>query len=290
MDRKIAVTLAHPQKVRAIAESQKKTDVTDADMLAKLLKANLIPPAHYTPKEDRDIQELLRARGSFVGIKTQVKNKIHAILHKANIRDDEAYTDLFGKEGRQMLDRLAHQEPSKDGTRLGVHAAFVLAQYLSLLGNLEENVSDTSGDIKEVFGHDSQAQFLARLPGIGYYTATILSKEIGPITRFKTAKHLVGYAGLAPRVYQSGEHTRMGRIRQGNKYIRWVLLEAVPKAIKKDTTLRTFYQKILERKGHNKAKVATARKMLAQIWYLTTYKKEFVDPETGSPVFFSGRT
>lgn len=279
-DNKIGVTLAHPQKVKAIASAQIKTDKIDSEILAKLLRADLIPEAYYCPKEDREIKEILRCRASLVGLKTQVKNKIHSLLHKANVRGDEDFTDLFGKQGRLFLDRLD----------LGERLNFALKQYLTLLDQLEERTKETSTEIKDIFESDKQAEFLSRLPGLGYYTSLILSMEIGPIQRFKTAKNLCSYAGLAPSTYQSGEHTRHGRIKQGNKYIRWVLLEAVPKTIKKDAVLKEFYQKILSKKGHNKAKVATARKMLGQIWYLLTYRKELTDPQTGSPVFFSGRS
>lgn len=279
-DNKIEVMLAHPQKVKAIASAQIKTDKVDSEILAKLLRADLIPQAYYCQKEEREVKELLRCRGSLVGLKTQIKNKIHSLLHKANIRDDEKYTDLFGKEGRIFLDSL----------NLGEKSSFALKEYLSVLDSLDARIKETSSEVREVFEKDEQAKFLCRLPGLGYYTSLILSKEIGNIRRFPTAKNLVSYAGLAPSTFQSGEHTRHGRIKQGNKYIRWVLVEAVPKTIKKDKVLKDFYLKILNKKGHNKAKIATARKMLAQIWYLLTYRKEFVDPETGSPVFFSGRS
>jgi len=277
-EHKIEVMLAHPQKVKAIASAQIKTDKVDSEILAKLLKADLIPQAYYCPKEEREIKELLRCRASLVGLKTQLKNKIHSLLHKANVREDEDFTDLFGKKGRKFLNNLD----------LGEKLTFALKEYLSLFDSLEERIKNTSNKLKDVFKEDEQAKFLENLPGLGYYTSLILSKEIGPITRFRTAKNLVSYAGLVPSTYQSGEHVRHGRIKQGNKYLRWVLIEAVPKTIKKDKILKEFYQRILSKKGHNKAKIATARKMLAQIWYLLTYKKIFTDPETGSPVFFSG--
>ena len=280
MKNKIEVVLAHPQKVKAIASAQIKTDKIDSEILAKLLRADMIPTAYYTPKSQREIREVIRARGSLVGLKTQVKNKIHSLLHKMNIRADEAFTDLFGKKGRKFLKSLD----------LGEHFNFTLKQYLSLLDFLEEKVEETSRELKEIFNTDPQAQFLSRLPGLGYYTSLILSQEIGDINRFPTGKHLCSYAGLVPSTYQSGgKQARHGRVKQGNKYIRWALIEAVPKTIKKDKTLMAFYKRIMAKKGHNKAKIATARKMLEQIWYLLKTKKEFTDPETGSPVFFSGQ-
>jgi len=276
--RKIEVMLAHPQKVKAIASAQIKTDKVDSLILAKLLRADMIPTAYFCPKPLREVKEVLRSRASLVGLKTQVKNKIHSLLHKYNIREDEKFSDLFGKSGKEFLNSL----------ELGEYTTPVLKRYLETLSFLEEEIKKTSVDLRQVFEKDEVAQFLERLPGIGFYTAIILSKEIGNIGRFFSAKHLCSYAGLVPSTYQSGEHTRHGKIKQGNKYIRWVLIEAVPKTIGKDKVLNAFYQKIKAKKGHNKAKVATARKMLGQIWYLLKTKQSFVDPETGSPVFFSG--
>lgn len=276
---KIEVMLAHPQKVKAIASAQIKTDKVDSEILAKLLKADLIPEAYYSPKEEREVKELLRCRSSLVGLKTQIKNRVHSLLHKSNIREGEKFTDLFGKKGRMFLESLD----------LGEKFNFTLRQYLSVIDSLKERVKETDKEIKEAFKKDKQAQFLEKLPGLGCYTSLILSKEIGNIKRFKTAKNLTSYAGLVPSTYQSGTKTRHGRIKQGNKYIRWALIQAVPKTIKKDKILAEFYQRIKSKKGHNKAKIATARKMLAQIWYLLKHNKMFTDPETGSPVFFSGR-
>ena len=85
--RKIEVVLAHPQKVKAIASSQIKTDKVDSLILAKLLKADMIPTAYLCPKPLREIKEVLRSRASLVGLKTQIKNKIHALLHKYNIQE-----------------------------------------------------------------------------------------------------------------------------------------------------------------------------------------------------------
>lgn len=279
-ERKIEVMLAHPQKVKAIASAKIKTDKIDADTLANLLRADLIPEAYYTPKDERETKEIIRCRASLVGLKTQVKNKIHALLNKVNIRGTEKFTDLFGKKGRAFLNELD----------LGEKNNFVLKQYLSLLDTLNKQTEETSDEIKELFEKDQTAKFLSQLPGFGYYTSLILSSEIGPIKRFRTAKALCAYAGLVPSTYQSGEkQARHGKIIQGNKYIRWVLLEAVPRAIKKDKILASFHKRILFKKGHNKAKVATARKMLSQVWYMLTNEKILSDPETGSPVFFSGR-
>lgn len=276
-DRKIEVILAHPNKVKAIASAQIKTDKVDSKILAQLLRADMIPPAYYTPKDVRDRKELLRFRASLVGIKTQVKNKVHALLAKLNIREAEEITDLFGKKGREFLKTLT----------LPKNSQFALKEYLHLIDQLESQIREGNKEIDLEFEENPPAKLLQQLPGLGKYTSLILSMEIGPIERFGSSKQLCSYAGLVPSVYQSGDKTRYGKIKQGNQYIRWVLLEAVPKAIKKDTKLKEFYDRIKEKKGGRKAKVATARKMLTQIYYMLKKKEVFKSGDEGLPVFFS---
>lgn len=135
-----------------------------------------------------------------------MKNKIHSVLNKANVRGTERFTDLFGKQGRAFIDT----------PDLGVKNNFVLKQYLGLLDKLNEQTQETSEEIKTLFNTDKTAQFLNQLPGFGYYTSLILSTEIGQVKRFKTAKALCAYAGLVPSTYQSGEKAaRHGRIIRG---------------------------------------------------------------------------
>lgn len=238
-ERKITVILAHPQKVKAIASAQIKTDKVDSKILAQLLRADMIPSAYYTPKDIRDQKELLRFRASLVGVKTQTKNRVHSLLAKLNIQEPDELTDVFGKKGRQFL----------KGLTLPVNSQFALNQYLKLIDQLEVQIHEGNQLIDQQFQDNTNAKLLQQLPGLGNYTSLILSVEIGPIDRFNTSKQLCSYAGLVPSIYQSGEHARYGKIKQGNHYIRWVLLEAAPKAIKKDKKLAEFYQRIADKKG-----------------------------------------
>lgn len=68
------VVLAHPLKVRAIADAKIKTDRLDSEMLARLLRADLIPEAYYaSSKEVRAKKRVLRQRMFLVRVRTMVK-------------------------------------------------------------------------------------------------------------------------------------------------------------------------------------------------------------------------
>jgi transposase len=112
--------------------------------------------------------------------------------------------------------------------------------------------------------------------GIDYYGAMLLINEIGPIARFSSPKKLVSYAGLAPGTRQSGNHTTHGHItKEGNSHIRWILVEAAQHASRHDPRLNQFYLRVMKRRGHNRAIVAVARKMLVTIYHVLNHHREY---------------
>lgn len=107
-----AVYLAHPLKVRAIAEARIKTDRIDSRILAHLLRCDLLPTAYVRPREDRVNQQILRQRMFLVRVRTMVKNRIHVCIDRQlEVREGVAqFTDLFGAAGLTWLRRVALPE------------------------------------------------------------------------------------------------------------------------------------------------------------------------------------
>lgn len=280
---KIQVMLAHPQKTKAIASARIKTDTVDATTLAHLLRSDMVAPAHYSNSEMREKQELLRSRARLMMTRSQIKNKVYSILHKHNLNpewDGKDFSDMFGKAGRAWLKQKTQSMPP--------YSQFALDNILITIDHLSSQIKVFDKMIVSVWEQDETAVMLRQLPGFGPYSSLLLSSEIGSIERFPTPDKLCSYAGLVPSVYQSADKCRMGKIKQGNKYIRWILIEAVPKAIKKDKYLFAFYSRIAAKKGNKKAKVATARKMLAQIHLILT-SKQMLYQGSGTPAFFSDK-
>lgn len=76
-----------------------------------------------------------------------------------------------------------------------------------------------------------QGSHLKTVPGIGWVLGYTIAAEIGDISRFASPSKLVGYTGLCPRVYQSGEQDRWGSlVKNGPKHLRWALVEAATTA------------------------------------------------------------
>ena len=245
------VRLAHPLKVKAIAEAKIKTDEIDSETLAHLLRADLLPESYVPPKEIRDLRELVKRRAFLVGMRTRLKNRIHAELAK---RDIDPGSPLFTKRGRALL------------TSLGIDA---VSQLLPVMEALEMQIGEVSAVLKRAAVEDGRARILTTIPGVGYYTALLLVAEIGDINRFPDAEKLCSYAGLVPSVRRSGGSTVHGHItKEGSRWMRWGLTEAVHSHLRYDTELTRFHRRLSSRKPGQVATTATARKMLKAIYWM----------------------
>ena len=102
--------------------------------------------------------------------------------------------------------------------------------------------------------------------------------EIGDIKRFPSYKKLQGYSGLVPWVRNSGGKTWTGSItKQGSKWLRYAAIETATaiSRTRKASDLKDYYLRVKKTKGNKTAKVATARKVLAIVWYLLQNNTEF---------------
>lgn len=267
------VLLAHPQRVRAIATARVKTDAIDARTLAHLLRADLIPAAYVPEPQIRRRRELLRYRMDLVKQRTAMKNRVHALL--AQVGATPPVTDLFGRGGRRWLGQV----------RLDGQRAYELRGYLRILDCLGEEIAEVTGRVRAAAGSDVQAQLLMTIPGIAELTAWTLLAEIGDISRFPDAQHLVSYAGFAPRVASSGGRTKRGHItKQGPSALRWVLIEAAHTAVRKPGRLQRIHRRLRRGKSPAVAITACARELLVAVYHMLTRGEAYrVD---GSPPGF----
>jgi len=256
------VKVAHPLKVKAIAEAKIKTDKISADILAHLLRADLIPECYVRDAKSRRIQQVLRQRMFLVKLQTMVKNKIHNLIDRQENAREEAqgYSDLFGVRGMHFL-RTAD---------IPLLERKLLDDQLELLEEIRTRIKAVGSVLEQLKENDEIVTRLKTIPGIGEFISMLIRHEIDKIERFSTSDKLCSYAGLVPSTYSSGGKTYHGRIiKQGNKYIRWALIEAVVPAVGSDPQIRSYYYSMKAKKGSNAAKVATARRLLKivyQVW------------------------
>jgi transposase len=251
------VILANPRKTRIIAEAKIKNDRMDARVLADLVRADLVAESYVPSKEIREQRALLRQRRSLVEDTVAIKNRIHSLLDRHNLKHE--YSDLFGKQGREWLRGL--QLPSTEKIILDVE--------LRQLESLEGGIRTLTEKIAVEAAEEPRVRLLMGFTGIDYYSAMLLLAEIGEIKRFSSPKKLVAYAGLAPGMRSSAGKTVRGHItKEGNKYLRWILIEAAQHASRFDPKLQGFYQRVSARRGRQRAIVGVARKLLVSIYHV----------------------
>jgi transposase len=255
----IPVVLANPYKTRVIAESKLKNDKVDAAILADLLRADMVASSYVPEKEVRELKELIRYRQVIKGQTTATKNRIHSILNKYDLTFEG--TDLFGKKGRIWFKTIIPQVRKRD--------AFVLEKELSTLDHFSEILDEIEGDLAQEAVEREDVHLLMSITGVDFFTALLFLYEVGDISRFPTASHLSSWVGLVPRVHQSGDTLYHGRItKQGNKLVRWALVQAAHAAVRWDPQMAAFYNRISARKGKKKAIVAVARKLSVIIYHM----------------------
>lgn len=261
----VDVHLAHPRKLKAIATATAKTDKLDARVLADHLRTNHLPEAYHAPKQVRAWKELVRMRTALVRQRTQMKNRVHALLFKHGLI---APCGLFTKGGRVWLSKQSF-DPSYT---LSVEKA------LSVIDHLTEEIEDMEKVIAETVKESTDMALLTSIPGIGQILAVTVMAEIGEIKRFKNPKQLQAYAGLVPWVRNSGGKEWHGRLtKQGSAWLRYAAIEAVVRigSSRKGSDLKDYYRKIEANRNSKTATVATARKLLAIMWSVLKNQRAF---------------
>lgn len=149
--------------------------------------------------------------------------------------------------------------------------------YAEIINVLEEKINFLKADIK--IYRPKEQYLLESIPGIGPITAASFISEVGDINRFKKPEQLVAYAGIDPRVHQSGTSVNgKGYIsKRGNKILRTRLFNAASVAVLHDNMFKTFFQKKKnEGKPYRVALVAAMRKMVHVIYAVWTRGTPFV--------------
>lgn len=262
------VKLAHPYKTRIIGEAKVKTDKIDSRILAQLLRADFLPTSFIADPKTRDEREWLRHRIYLVRLQTSVKVRLHCLIDKYNIRHD--FSDLFSKDGIAFLKSLKLPEQTQRS----------LEGLLRTLEFLQGELRPIRNEIQASAKEDEEARLLESLPGFGYFSSLLFLKEIGTIERFASPKKLVSYSGLAPGISSSGGKSySRGITKQGNKYLRWILIQAASSVVrtKKDRRLMRLYSRVQHRKNSKIAKVALAKELL-MIAYFILKRREPYDP------------
>lgn len=247
------VVLAHPKKLRVIAESAKKSDKLDAQTLAEFLALDMVPPSWRPTPRVREHRTLVRLRYYTQRRITATKNKLRRVLadYNADIRP------LFTKKGRRYL---AHLEIS-DADRFHSQILFEeLDQQLDRRKRIDRRLNEfaLAGSIAE----REARGILGSIPGVGPVTIDVVLSEIGDIRRFHSQRKATAYAGLAPGVRESAGRTKhLGITKEGSRLLRWALVQTAWRLVNRTRHWGFLYDKLKRRCGAKKAIVAVARRI-----------------------------
>ncbi|MDP2343821.1 MAG: IS110 family transposase [Deltaproteobacteria bacterium] len=264
----LVVIVADPSSIplAALGTRNTKTDRRDARGLVEALQG--LPPGVPPPRADRDDVTLIHARGAQVGIRTQLINSIKAFLEQDGYRPASCSSSKFV----DAVDELELPD--------GYLARRGLDSLLATLTAVEAAIQATSTRIAQRTDEKPAATRLMQIPGVGPITALMFTAVIGDPTRFKSAKQLRAYLGLAPREYSSGEKRAVGRIsKAGDKTLRSLLVQ-VAHLLRRSKSelvapLAVWSREVERRRGKGRAVVALARRFAGILWALWRDEAEF---------------
>jgi transposase len=267
------VWIGDAAQIRASYVRQQKTDRRDAGHILKLLMEGRFPRLWRPDAEVRDLRQLLIHRHRLVQIRTRVKN---GLQHLALNRGMQKKSKLWSEIGQRAL--LELPLPGWAGCRR--------QDLLALLTKLDGQIGPLDAAVEKAALVHAQARLLMTQPGVGAITALAFVVTIGDTNRFQRGKQVASYLGLIPREHSSGGRQRLGAIsKQGNGFLRMLLVEAAQTAVRLDEGLRKKYQHRCHRKAKGVAKVAAARKLAVRLYWMlrtNTGYPEIVHNESSS--------
>ncbi len=252
----LPVCIVDPGKTRLKAGYAAKTDRLDARRLADALRRDSVVSIYHPPLPVRELRELCRYRGTLMRMQVMLKQRIHALLTRQGVTMP-ALSDLFGRAGDRWLGSVTTTARGGDALRGLRH----------LLESVVRQLTEAEQQVTEEAARDPIVARLDPIPGIGPVLGLTIRAEIGTIDRFPTAAHLASYAGLVPRVSQSGATCRYGRlVKHGSPWLRWALIQAAVHGPRRPDAVGRWARRLALRKGATKARPGVARALCEEVF------------------------
>lgn len=254
------------------AGSAVKTDKRDAQSLAQYLAADLLKAVSVPPPDIEADRRIGRSRKQTAKDLTRIKNQIKAFLHLHELKRPQDIKSNWSPSYLAWLTSLPFEYEADRMT---------LARYLEKYHRLRNDLAEVTHDLRKLAQSDKYRENYKRitaLRGVGLVTAMTFLLELFDFSRFQNERQFSSYLGLTPSQHSSGEHVRLGHItRQGNTYLRGVLVESAWTVIRYCPHLQAKYNRIRAR-GTNgkKAIVAVARSLAVRLRSCLLHEQEYV--------------
>lgn len=255
------VIVANPRQIPLITRSQRKTDRTDAETLARLARADaaLLAPITHRGQRAQEGRALILARAHVVAARTALVNHIRGTVKAHGGRLPQCDADAFAM---RMWERIPERLQASLGPLLELvrqHTLLIKA-YDGEVNRLAEKEYPESGVLRQIHG-------------VGALTAVTYILTLEEKGRFKKSRQAGAYLGLAPRQQASGEQTpQLGITHAGDRYLRTLLVECAHRVMRgTDCDLRRFGERLTARGGKNQKKraiIAVARKLAVLLHHL----------------------
>jgi len=248
--------LAHPGKMRVIAESTKKTDKLDAQTLAEFLALGMIPKAYRPNARQRAHRTLVRHRSKCQQRLSRLKCKIRHVAA------------TYNADHRQLF-QADHLEQLRQRPELTEADRFIVSEYLLEYEQALTRLKSAKAELKRFAAQGSaveQAQraILRSAPGVGEVVSEVVLAELADVDRFPALKDATAYAGLVPTRRESdGKGKDLGITKKGSALLRWAMVEAAWVAVAQSSRWRSVYESLKRRRQSKRAIIGVARRLLA---------------------------
>lgn len=236
------VQVAHPGKTRLIFRTKRKNDRIDAEKLAKLVYLDEVPLAYVPAAECRDWRSLIEYRQQLIASRVAAKNRLRALLRRNGGHGPRA---LWTRRGLEHLSAEALPECEAVQRELLLEVLRSTTEHIRKVGQILGRM----GRLQPAVG------LLMTIPGVGIRTAEAVVAYVDDAERFRRNKSVGCYFGLVP-CEDTSVKTRLGHItKEGPATVRKLLVEAAWQGIRRDATLRSYYER-MRREDPKRGKIA----------------------------------